>query len=150
MQFELTKTYLEQLKAAIEDAHPQFILDQIAELHAADIADILDALNKNEAEYLYQLIEEEEKAADVLIELEDERREELLSSLSSKEIADQVIENIESDDAADVIGELSEEKKEEVISHIEDQEQASDIVDLLQYDEIRVFDNCRHPVLNLL
>jgi len=135
MQFELTKTYLEQLKAAIEDAHPQFILDQIAELHAADIADILDALNKNEAEYLYQLIEEEEKAADVLIELEDERREELLSSLSSKEIADQVIENIESDDAADVIGELSEEKKEEVISHIEDQEQASDIVDLLQYDE---------------
>ena len=135
MQFELTKTYLEQLKAAIQDAHAQFILDQIAELHAADIAEILDALNKYEAEYLYQLIEEEEKAADVLIELEDERREELLSSLSSKEIADQVIENIESDDAADVIGELSEEKKEEVISHIEDHEQASDIVDLLQYDE---------------
>ena len=72
MQFELTKTYLEQLKGAIQDTDAQAIVDQITELHAADIAEILDALNKNEAEYLYQLLEEEKAAEVVSLAKEEE------------------------------------------------------------------------------
>ncbi|HHZ65222.1 MAG TPA: magnesium transporter [Flavobacteriales bacterium] len=59
----------------------------------------------------------------------------LACSGSSKEIAYQVIDNIESDDAADVIAELPDEVQEEIIKLIEDPEQASDIADLLNYDE---------------
>ena len=61
--------------------------------------------------------------------------QDLLSDLTAKEIAGEVIDNLESDDAADVIGELSEDKKEEVLSHIEDIERASNISDLLTYPE---------------
>ena len=54
---------------------------------------------------------------------------------SPKEIAEEFVDNLDSDDAADIISELPENKKQEVLSHIEDQEHASDIVDLLNYDE---------------
>jgi magnesium transporter len=62
-------------------------------------------------------------------------REKLLSSLTSREIAEELIENIDSDDAADVIAELPEQKQEEVIALLEDEEQASDIIDLMTYAE---------------
>jgi magnesium transporter len=73
-------------------------------------------------------------APDVLLELEEDQREELLSTFSVKEIAEQ-IDNMQSDDAADVINELPEEIQNEVLSQIEDIEQASDIADLLNYEE---------------
>lgn len=134
MQFELTKEYLDQLRNAIKIGDSDLVSKQIIDLHPADIAEILDEINLEEAKYIYQHLEEE-KAADVLVELEEDVRENFLKSLSSKEIAEQFIDNMESDDAADVIAELPEKVKDEVISHIEDPEQASDIVDLLHYDE---------------
>ena len=134
MQFELTKEYLDQLREAIEIGDSDLVSKQISGLHPADIAEILDEVNLEEAKYIYQHLEEE-KSADVLVELEEDVREKFLKSLSSKEIAEQFIDNMESDDAADVIAELPEEVKDEVISHIEDPEHASDIIDLLHYDE---------------
>lgn len=134
MQFELTKEYLEVLKEAINNADEKRILEKVADLHAADIAEILDELSLEEAKYLYKLFDEK-KAADVLIELEEDVRRKFLASLTSREIAEQFIDNLESDDAADIISELPEALKEEVITHIEDVDQASDIVDLLHYEE---------------
>ncbi|HKL03360.1 MAG TPA: magnesium transporter, partial [Cryomorphaceae bacterium] len=55
--------------------------------------------------------------------------------LTSKEIAEQVIDLIDSDDAADVIAELPKQKQGEVISHITDAEQQIAVSDLLRYDE---------------
>ncbi|MBL4577770.1 MAG: magnesium transporter [Flavobacteriales bacterium] len=136
MQFELTKDYLASLKEAIESSNKEFLEAELAKLHAADIAEILDELSTKKAKHLFELIEEE-KSADVLVELEDDVREEILKVLSSEEIADQVIDNIDSDDAADVIAELPDDIQVQVIAKIEeeDPEQASDIVDLLNYDE---------------
>ncbi len=134
MQFDLTQRYLSDLKASIRSDDQALLKKGMEELHPADIAEILDALNKDESSALYSILEEE-IAAEVLVELEEDVREYLLASFSSKEIADQVIDNIESDDAADVIAELPDEIQEEVIKLIEDPEQASDIADLLTYDE---------------
>ena len=133
MQFELTKESIEQLKEAIELGRNSWLTEQVAELHPADIAELLDRLNTKEAEYVYRLLDED-TAADVLVELEEDVREKLMKSLSSKEIAE-ALEEAETDDAADVIGELPDEKQEEVLGHIEDEEQVSDIVDLLTYEE---------------
>ena len=51
----------------------------------------------------------DELKADVLIDLEENLRERLLESFSSKEIVEDVIDNLDSDDAADVIQEFSKE-----------------------------------------
>ncbi|HIA10487.1 MAG TPA: magnesium transporter [Flavobacteriales bacterium] len=134
MQFDLTQQYLSNLKRNLKTDDQAALRKGMEELHPADIAEILDELNKDEGRALFSILEEE-IAADVLVELEEDVRENLLSSLSSKEIAYQVIDNIESDDAADVIAELPDEVQEEIIKLIEDPEQASDIADLLNYDE---------------
>jgi magnesium transporter len=133
MRFELTKDFLEILRAKITEQDVLWIKEHILELHFADIAEILDKLTNDEAKYIYFQLEEDTQA-DVLMELEEDVRDRFLASLSSKEIADQ-LENLDSDDAADILGELSDEQIQEVISHMEDDEAAEDIVDLLNYDE---------------
>jgi len=134
MQFELTREFIDKLRIHIDNKEEVAALDMVKDLHPADIAEIYDELDIEEAKYLHVLLDGE-TAADVMIELEEDDREQFLSSLPSEFIATQIIDKMDSDDAADVIGEFSDEKQEEVISFIEDLDQAGDIVDLLNYDE---------------
>ena len=133
-RIEINSAYIEQITALILANNSAELSVIISDLHIADIAEIIEDLAIGDAHFLFDLIEEEKSAA-VLVELEDDTREKLLSDLTPKEIAEEVIDNLESDDAADVIGELSEDKKEKVLAHIEDIEHASDISDLLTYPE---------------
>jgi magnesium transporter len=133
-RIEINSAYIEQIASLIEANNSAELSLIIADLHIADIAEIIEDLCIDNAHFLFDLIQEE-KSAPVLVELEDDTREEILSGLTAKEIAEGVIDNLESDDAADVIGELSENKKEEVLALIEDIERASDISDLLTYPE---------------
>ena len=108
--------------------------NEIADLHAADIAELFRHLSLREAEWLFNLIEDNEKKADVLIELDEDDRKKLLEEMDPEEIG-HFIDLLDTDDAVDLIQELDKEDREEVIQHIDDVEQAGDIVDLLQYDE---------------
>ena len=134
MKFELTKDFIGELNERIENKDQKSIIAMITDCHPADIAEILDELEFENACFLFELLEDN-IAADVLVELEDDLREELLKIHSPKEIAEEFVDNMDSDDAADIISELPENKKQEVLSHLEDQDLASDIVDLLNYDE---------------
>tara|TARA_B100001287_G_scaffold235001_1_gene206980 strand:- start:3201 stop:4550 length:1350 start_codon:yes stop_codon:yes gene_type:complete len=131
---EINLIFIQKISDLISDKSDKKIQKLIEDFHVADIAEVINNLSEKEANYLYQLIDEE-KSALVLIELEDDIREYLLSNLSSKEIAKEVIKNLESDDATDVILELPHQQKDEVISLIEDDKYASDITDLLNYPE---------------
>jgi len=134
MQFVLTKELLANLRTWVAEGKDTAIIEAIAEAHEADIAELINELKHEEAVYLYKLLDEE-KAAEVMLELDEDVREKLLGSLTSREIADILIDNIHTDDAADVIAELPEQKQEEVIALLEDEEQASDIIDLMTYAE---------------
>ena len=133
MQFELSLEYIEHLKDAIVKKDDAYLKAQLKELYAVDIALVLNRLDTDEANYLYDIIDED-IASDVLLEMEEDKREALLATFSTKEIAEQ-LDNMESDDAADMINELPEEIQDEVLSQIEDIEQASDIADLLNFEE---------------
>lgn len=133
MKFELTKKYLEELQIYIEEANGGSIRDLINPLHPADIADILENLLVEDAKFVYETLDEE-KAAEALMELDDDYRQEFLRLFSSLEIAEQV-DQLNTDDAADLLGELEDSDVKEVIAQIEDQEHASEIIDLLRYDE---------------
>ncbi|MBN2521175.1 MAG: magnesium transporter [Bacteroidales bacterium] len=134
MNFELNREFIDNIRQLIENKNNASISEILEELHPVDISELYNELTLEEAKYLYLLLDGQ-KAADVLIELEEDEREEFLKILPSQVIATQFIEKMDSDDAADVIGELEEEKKEEVLKHIKDIEQAGDIVDLLSYNE---------------
>jgi magnesium transporter len=134
MQWNLTKELLSEIREWIADGKDTTLHEVTRDVHPADIAELINELRREEAVYLYRILDEE-FAAEVMLELDDDVREKLLSSLTSREIAEELIENIDSDDAADVLAELSEEKQEEVIALLEDEEQASDLIDLLTYEE---------------
>ena len=133
MQFELTKEFISDISNAINKGDSHFIVSHVNELHPADIAEIMDYVNLQEAQYIYELLDEEQ-AADVLVEIDEDVRDKFLASLSAKEIAES-IENMDSDDATDLIQDLPEKKQEEVLSEIKDESQSSDISDLLAYEE---------------
>lgn len=134
MQFELTKEFIEELKNLISLEDEKAALQKINHLHPADIAEIFGELNSHESRYLYDLLDNE-TSADVLVEMEEDEREEFIEEMPVEMLVQKVIDNMESDDAADFLSELSEEKQEEVLLKIQDVEQAGDIVDLLGYDE---------------
>ena len=106
----------------------------LEELHPADIAELYKDLDLEEAEYLYKLLDGD-KAADVLMELDEEDRRKLLAGMEPEDIARKYVDHLDSDEAVDLIQELDEEDRDEVLSHIDDVEQAGDIIDLLKYDE---------------
>lgn len=131
--FKLTEELVGQIEGLIENQRDTELNHLLADVHYADIAEIINELNSEEATYLIKLLDSP-KTSDVLTELDEDVREAILANLSSKEIAEELGE-LDTDDAADIIGELPQEIVQQVISEIEDREHAKDIVDLLRYDE---------------
>ncbi len=131
---ELTKEYIDKFRNIIDQKNEILAKDLLQELHPADIAELYKEVDLQEAIFLYLLLDGE-KAADVLMELDDDERHKLLKELPNEVIAKQFVDNMETDDAVDLMRELDEERQEEILSHIQDVEQAGDIVDLLKYDE---------------
>ncbi len=134
VNFELTREYVDNLKELIAAKNETALSEILEGLHPADIAEIYEELNIDEAKFLYFLMDDD-TAADVVTELEEDDRKRFLESLPSDVIAKRFIDNMDSDDAADILGELDDERQQEVLSHIDDVSTAGDIADLLTYDE---------------
>ncbi|WP_396169783.1 magnesium transporter [Flavobacterium sp.] len=133
MEFKVSKELILELEQLIQSKNDQQLEVLLNDLHHADVAEILDELDFDEATYIFKVLDSE-KTAEILLELEDDLREKILSRLSPKEIAEE-LDELETNDAADIIAELSQSKKQEVISELQDVEHAKDIVDLLRYAE---------------
>ncbi len=134
MKIELNRDFIDQLKELIEQKADQDIIQIISEFHAADIAEIMEELDSDEAQYRFLLLDGE-LASDVLLEIPEADQRRFLRGLPPDVIAHRFIEFMESDDAADVMADLDEDVQDEVLQHIDDKEQAGDIADLLEYDE---------------
>ena len=134
MSFEVTREYIEQLRELIGEERNKEVAALMEDLHPADIAEIMDDLNMDEAKFIYLLLDGE-KASDVLIEIDEDDRRRFLKVIPPEMIATRFIEYMDSDDAADVVADLDEDVQKEVLNEIEDIEQAGDIIDLLEYDE---------------
>lgn len=132
-KFVLTDELITRILDFINSSDDNSILETFSNYHHADIAEIIEELNSEEATYIIKLLDSE-KTSDVLMELDDDYREKILKNLSIKEIAEEV-EELDSDDATDIISELPEEKQKKVISKIIDAEHKADIKELLKYDE---------------
>ena len=133
MSVEITKALLDIITSYIEASDNAALVEYFEEMHHADIAEILDELSFEEAVYIIKLLDSE-KTSEVLMDVDDDVRENILQNLSAKEIAEEVQE-LDSDDAADIIGELSEERQEAVMSQIVDEEHVKEIEELLNYDD---------------
>lgn len=130
----VTPEFIDRLKFIIEQRDEESAREQLSDLHPADIAELYQDMDIDEAEFLYRLLDPD-KAADVLMELDEDDRRKLLANMPAEDIAKQFIEHLDTDDAVDIMQELDEDDRDEILAHIDDVEQAGDIIDLLKYDD---------------
>ncbi len=131
--FQLSEALISEIKERIVAGEDQKLVKQLQTFHYADIAEIIEELDLDEALYLIKLLDSEQ-TADALAEVDEDFREKILQLLSAKEIAEE-IEVLDTDDAADIIAELPEERQEKVLLEIEDTDHLKDIRELLNYEE---------------
>ncbi len=130
---EFTEEDITNIENIIAQNDSDAVRKVIDDLHPADIAELIQKLDEEQAMFIFTHLDED-TAADVLMELDEDERKELISDMPAEEIAKQ-IDHLDTDDAVDLIQQLDEEDRDEVLSHIDDVEQAGDIIDLLKYDE---------------
>ncbi len=131
---EITKAEIEQLKGFIRDHNDAEVRLILGRMHPADIAALFNEHPIEETIYMYRLLDGD-TAADVLMELDEDERRDVLDELTNEEIAETFVVNMDTDDAADLMRELDEEQQDDILSHVSDVEQAGEIIDLLRYDE---------------
>jgi magnesium transporter len=106
--------------------------DNLAKLHPADLAEIVDQLSVQEGVALFEGMDDE-VAAEALEEVAPERQVSLLEGMESEKAAD-ILEEMDPSSAADVLGEMSDEKASELLSLME-REESEDVKELLRYRE---------------
>jgi magnesium transporter len=133
MQFQVTDDFIEDLQRLIGQNDSARVQAILAELHFADIAEIIDDLDLQEAIFIVKLLDSV-RTSEALMELDEDQRDRILNELSPQEIADE-LEEMDTDDAADILNDLPDALAQEVISAMADEEHVENIVDLLRYDE---------------
>ncbi|HEY6837664.1 MAG TPA: CBS domain-containing protein, partial [Geobacteraceae bacterium] len=106
--------------------------DQMADMHPADIADIISQLPPKHIQTVLISLDTE-TAGEAIHELEPELRSRVISQLDSEQASD-ILEEMDPDEAADVLGDLPEEKAQELLG-LMDEEEAEDIQELMEHEE---------------
>ncbi len=132
-EFELSKEFLDRFRLALEEKDDEFVINSLEGVNPADITALLFEFNTEESKYVFDLLEPDVDA-DILIELDEDIREDFIAKFTSTEIAS-FVDEMESDDGADILMQLPLKKREEVIAHLENEEKATHILELMRYDE---------------
>ncbi len=105
---------------------------RLADLHPADIADIVEDLAPDDREAVFETLDHD-VAAEALEEVEPKLKKKIVESLDSDRMAD-IVEEMNPDAAADLLGDLSEEHSERILQEMEP-EGRQEMRDLLEFDE---------------
>ncbi len=135
MQFEVSQEYLNWLREAIREDEAVAIRESMEDASAPDILTVLYELNTAESKYVIKLLDEE-TAADVIVDIEEDQQPHFLRNFSAEEVAG-FIDYLDSDDGADILNRLPIQTREEVIDKMENAEKARHVKDLIRYEEDR-------------
>jgi len=113
---EIRREFVEQIARAIHDANAPLLREIVAELHEADLGDLIEALEPEDRVSLVELTGEDFHFS-ALNEVDDAVREEILEELEPETVAEGVRE-LESDDAVELLEGLDEDDKEEILEKL--------------------------------
>jgi len=132
-KLQVDNALLKQFKLWFQDGALPQLQAQLQTMYPQDIAAVIDRLNTTEARQVMNALDKE-AVVKVLVETEQDVREQFLSAYTSYEIANEFIENMNSDDAAYILNHFPNHKKEEIISNLQDIEYASSLLELISYE----------------
>lgn len=110
----------------------QITYQDLASLHPADVADIVEDLSPAERGAVLESLTDE-VAADVLGEIEPRLQRSIVESLATGKAAD-IVEEMDPDQAADLLADLSHETSREILRDMQAEERA-EVSDLLGFPE---------------
>lgn len=113
---EIRSEFIETITAAIAAEDEAFLRAEVAELHEADLGDLIAALAPDDRVRLVELTGTDFDFS-ALNEVDDAVREEILEELEPETVAEGVRE-LESDDAVELLEGLDDEDKEEILEHL--------------------------------
>ncbi|UCD71105.1 MAG: magnesium transporter [Syntrophobacterales bacterium] len=105
----------------------------VGKTHPADIAHLFDHFIEREQRVIFDLIDDSEKAAEVLSEIDKASGVQLLEGMERARITE-ILQAMSSDDRADFISELPEELAEEILNLMA-KKHSDQVEDLLSYQE---------------
>lgn len=106
------------------DVEDRATLDEIlAPLHAADVADLIEQFNPYDRGRFFRLYEGEVNA-DVLSELDEALREEVIRYLEPGQLAE-AVRNLDSDDVVDLVEDLGDRETEAILDALEDSDRVA-------------------------
>lgn len=111
---------LAALRTAIDQGAVRSAERMINTLHPAEIAQLLESLPRNRREIVWELTDPE-LDGDVLIELSDEVRAQLIREMDAEELA-AATEGMEVDDLADLIADLPEKVTQQLLRNMDQQD----------------------------
>ena len=123
---------IERVQEMIERKESTPLLDLLRPMHPADVADLMEHLDAEEADYLFSLLDHA-SASEVLAEMDEHIRERLVAEIGAEKLA-RIVDRMESDDAAEVLAKLSDELAERVLESI-GEEDSEDVKELLGHEE---------------
>lgn len=128
----VTWNYVERLESEASDVRLKVPHSKLADLHPADIADILEQMDVEEGVSLLQSLSDQ-TAAEVLTEVEPPLQADLVEEMDAQRASD-LLEIMPPDEATDILGDLSLPKADQILSHME-QAEAAEVRELLRYPQ---------------
>jgi magnesium transporter len=129
---EIRPEFVEEIARCIKAADAPFLREVVAELHEADLGDLIAALDADDRVRLVELTGTDFDFS-ALNEVDTTVREEILEELEPETVAEGVRE-LESDDAVELLEGLDEEDQEEILEKLPPQER-EEIERGLEYPE---------------
>jgi magnesium transporter len=120
--YGLTPDLIVAIEAALDARDLDQVEALVVPLHAADMADLLEMVNSGERRLIVDVLRPEVDP-DILVELDETTRDEILDILSTDELAAAVTE-LDSDDAMYLVEDLDEDDKRELLAAVPDEERA--------------------------
>jgi CBS domain-containing protein len=109
-------TDLEPFVGHVPTARLRFSHRKLANLHPAEIADLVEAASHDEGEELIEAVgQDRELEADVFEELDEHHQLEFISERPDAQVA-AVVARMAADDAADLIGEIDQERRGRILA----------------------------------
>src|ERR1700755_1899042 len=110
---EIRSEFIEEIARCIKADDAAFLREVVAELHEADLGDLIEALEPDDRVSLVELTGADFHFS-ALNEVDETVREEILEELEPETVAEGVRE-LESDDAVELLESLDEEDQEEIL-----------------------------------
>jgi magnesium transporter len=121
-----------RIKSLIQEGQTRQLREVLADLHPADVADLIEHLPDDQHSIVFSCLKVE-TASEVIVELEPHVRMAIIEAMHPPQLAE-LVDEMDSDDATDIIADLPDDQASIVLESL-DAEDKAEVQTLLEYDE---------------